>query len=82
LVVWASVFGVLSVVLLAFSAWATVVGLMGGMTRERIERCARCHRYGVTVAGHRHADGCPTHLADRVVRLWQLRPRDVHLRHH
>lgn len=54
--------GVLSGGLLLFAAWALLVGTIGMLSKERLERCPRCHRLGLTEHGRRHPNGCPPHL--------------------
>lgn len=67
---------------------AAVVGLYGAVAGERIERCQRCHRFGLTSCGRLHAAGCPTglreHFAHACTSLTDAVHASVrvHLRHH
>lgn len=80
--VWLSLLWALGAVLLAFSVWATIVGLIGVLGGERIRRCRRCHRIGVTSHDVVHPFGCPAGLAQRYD-LLHLAARSHHrLRHH
>lgn len=54
--------GALSGVVLLFAMWALLVGTIGMLSKERVERCPRCHRLGLTEHGRRHPHGCPSHL--------------------
>lgn len=80
----------LATVLLGFTTVALVLGLEGGFTGERFERCPRCHRYGMTFDGRRHPLGCPPALRRRLAPGHVLQaprpewPTGVHraLRHH
>jgi hypothetical protein len=53
---------VLVVGLLAATALAMAVGLVGGLAGEVVERCRQCGRYGLTVRGQRHDGKCPRPL--------------------
>ena len=46
---------VLVVGLLAATALAMAVGLVGGLAGEVVERCRQCDRYGLTVRGQPEA---------------------------
>ena len=76
--------GVLVGVLLTFTITALWVGFVG-LVGERIGRCPRCRRLGMTTCGQFHPAGCPrswleqlSHL-ENVLHSWV---HDVHLRHH
>ena len=64
----------LSAALLAVTALAMWVGMLGWTTGARLARCERCHRYFLTRESPVHHDGCPEHLVDRVRRLVHYRP--------
>ena len=75
---WAALLALVAAILLGFSAYALWVGVIGGLLQERVERCERCHRWGLTTGGKRHRSGCPSSLRDRVVELLPA----LHVRHH
>lgn len=72
---------VLASILLAFSAYALVMGLGGWFMGERFERCPRCHRHGLTTGGVRHGGGCPESFVDQLAHpnRWS---HGADLRHH
>lgn len=79
---WVVVF-VLGGALMAFTAYAAVVGGIGALSGGRFERCPRCGRHGLAVTGALHPDGCPPHhYPDRRAHPWHGWPQGVHLRHH
>lgn len=48
--------GVLAIV----SVFCALVGLAGALLGIGFERCAHCHRFGLSASGHRlHDAGCP-----------------------
>lgn len=63
----------------AVALWAAlellaVAGFLGVLSGERFERCAQCHRIGLTFGGCRHAAGCPhTALVPVHVESWHVR---------
>lgn len=56
---WYVVASVLVAVMVFFAAWALLVGMIGVISGERLERCPRCGRLGFTDHGERHPQGCP-----------------------
>lgn len=64
-----------------FTTFAATVGLLGTVTGERLQRCPRCHRYGLSLDGQPHADRCPPGILDRLHAV-HLSPLHVHLRNH
>jgi hypothetical protein len=69
--------------LMAFTAYAAIVGGIGALGGGRFERCPRCGRHGLSVRGPLHPDGCPPQRhADRLAHLWHGWPHGVHLGHH
>ncbi len=58
------------------AVYGLVVGLLGAVSGERFVRCAICRRFGLTVGGRRHPEGCPggqTHRSPGHARGPQLR---------
>lgn len=49
--------------LFAVVEMAAVTGLFAAAAGERVERCARCQRFGLTAGGVVHRDGCPQHMS-------------------
>ncbi len=75
---------ILVALLLAVSAFALLVGILGSVFGEGFARCARCGHFTLGSAGHLHPHGCPRtfhqHLT-HVVRVTDAAFRTVHLRH-
>lgn len=46
---------IVTIVLCALIEWVVVIGLSGVITGERMERCSRCHHFGLTAGGKLHA---------------------------
>lgn len=57
IVVWAVTAALVAIVLVV-SAGAAVVGLVGVVCGGDLERCPKCHRYGLSLNGELHEDGC------------------------
>lgn len=53
---------VVTVLFWAVVELAAVVGFLGVLTGERIERCPRCHHIGLTTDSKFHEHGCPINL--------------------
>jgi hypothetical protein len=66
---------VLVVGLLAATALAMAVGLVGGLAGEVVERCRQCDRYGLTVRGQPEAGPQSWKIDIRRVRLTEWSPR-------
>ena len=60
------------------AAYGLVVGLLGAVSGERFVRCAICRRFGLTVGGRRHPEGCPA----AHTRRWLVHTDGAQLRHH
>jgi len=60
------------------AVYGLVVGLLGVVSGERFVRCQTCRRFGLTVGGRRHPDGCP--IAHE--RPWLQQARGPRLRQH
>ena len=60
--VWAVAICVFAVLIWALVEGAAVLGFMGVLMGERIERCGRCGRVGLTSHHEMHPKGCPQHL--------------------
>lgn len=79
---------VVAVLFWAIVELAAVVGFLGVLTGERIERCPHCHRDGLTTDGELHELGCPIDLRERWVRFAHASLHDwhgghsVHFKHH
>jgi hypothetical protein len=79
ILVWA-VIAALVVVVLAFSTCAALVGLVGSLGGRGFECCPRCHRYGLSLNGEVHENGChPLHV--ELTRVAHWRPRHLGLHH-
>lgn len=71
-------------VLLLAAAFAFVVGIMGVLFSEGVERCPRCGHWSFVLGPTIHPDGCPETLfehAEHAVHVAQTAFRRVHLRH-
>ena len=81
-ILWVIVF-VLGGMLMAFTAYAAIVGGIGALTGGRFERCPDCGRHGLSTTGQVHPHGCPPrHYSEPLAHLWHRWPHDAHLRHH
>ena len=75
---------VLSGLLLAFTAYAAIYGLVGSLTGRSYERCPRCHEHfladGTGNTGH-VCDPGPQEIAVHPFHLLASHLRHAHLRH-
>lgn len=69
---------VLAGLLMAFTVYAAVIGVVGAFTGQGFTRCPRCHRYGLTPGERLHDEGCPPGIVERIRQGW---PHHVHVRH-
>ena len=68
--------------LLAATAFALTIGILGGVFGEGFERCARCGRVALSMHGAAHSGGCPETLRQHVRHLVGVAVHDVRVRHH
>lgn len=71
---------VLVALLMGASTWAMTVGIIGGFSGRRLEKCPRCHRYGLTSDRLVHSEGCPTTREEQLRQLL-VGPRHLRLHH-
>lgn len=57
---------ILVAALMAFTAWASMVGGVAAVTDSWYERCPRCGHHGLAHRGSLHDHGCPPHHAHRL----------------
>ena len=74
--------GIFVVVLLAATALAMLVGILGGVFGEGFERCERCRHITLSFEGRPHPGGCPATLHQHVAHVVGVTFHGVHLRHH
>lgn len=72
ILVWAVTAALVATVLVV-SAGAAVVGLVGVLCGEELERCPRCHRYDLLLNGELHEDGCHG-LHEELARIGRREP--------
>lgn len=73
---------ILIALLLAATAFAMVIGILGGVFGEGFERCTRCRHVTLGMHGQAHPYGCPETLRQHLTHVVEVALHDVHLRHH
>jgi hypothetical protein len=66
---------------------AALLGFLAMLIGEDLERCSRCHHFGLTTGHAMHPNGCPVHFRSRIVHEWaalahRLHTTPFHLGHH
>jgi hypothetical protein len=73
---------ILITVLLAATAFAMMIGILGGVFGEGFERCARCQHLTQSMHSQAHPYGCLETVRQHVMHAVEVAFHDVHLRHH
>ena len=73
---------ILIALLLAATAFAMVIGILGGVFGEGFERSGRCGHLTLGMHGQAHPYGCPETWRQHVAHLVEAAFHGVHLRHH